>query len=105
MAILGVPGDEEGAPAMTTKKKMWKMQDKVDALHGVMRETRCVCRLPKKVRSAFCSKCLKVLGAQSVRAMRYRLQAQEIDALMVEGYEECLAWLIANAYVREGATL
>lgn len=87
-----------------TKKKLWQIQDKIDSLRLLLRETRCVCGGQKKVRTAFCSKCLKVLGAQEVRAMRYKLQATEIDKEMVEGYEACLAWLVEHAYVREGTT-
>lgn len=86
-------------------KRRTSMAEKIESLRGVLRETRCKCGGSKKVRTAFCSKCLKVLGAQEVRAMRYRLQSTEIDKEMVEGYEACLAWLVEHAYVREGTTL
>lgn len=86
-------------------KKRTSMAEKIDSLRGVLRDTRCVCGGRMPPRKAFCSKCLKVLGAQEVRAMRYKLQATEIDKEMVEGYEACLAWLVEHAYVREGTTL
>lgn len=70
----------------------------IEAMGAVLRKERCACGRVKKIRDAFCTKCDRALGDDSIRHERYRLGGLISDT-MTDAYIACATFLHDQGYI------